>query len=173
MILSRIILGMLAIAPMTGSDLKRHFDSTVAHLWSADRAQIYRTLAALVEQGLASVTIVPGTNAPDRQEHHLTEAGREALVAWLRSDLDRQPEREAFLARVFLADAIDDADVAALVGRRRAAALEQLAVYEGIRDATPTAGTRGQRLRLATLDHGIRHVRTELAWLDSLEEQLA
>lgn len=173
MILSRIILGMLAIAPMTGSDLKRHFDSTVAHLWSADKAQIYRTLAALVEQGFASVTIVPGTNAPDRQEHHLTEAGREALVAWLRSDLDRQPEREAFLARVFLADAIDDADVAALVDRRRAAALEQLAVYEGIRDSTPAAETRGQRLRLATLDHGIRHVRTELAWLDSLEEQLA
>ena len=164
---------MLAIAPMTGSDLKRHFDSTVAHLWSADKAQIYRTLAALVQQGFASVTIVPGTNAPDRQEHHLTEAGREALVAWLRSDLDRQPEREAFLARVFLADAIDDADVAALVDRRRAAALEQLAVYEGIRDSTPAAETRGQRLRLATLDHGIRHVRTEMAWLDSLEEQLA
>lgn len=173
MILSRIILGMLAIAPMTGSDLKRHFDSTVAHLWSADKAQIYRTLAALVEQGLASVTIVPGTNAPDRQEHHLTTAGREALVAWLRSDLDRQPEREAFLARVFLADALDDADVAALVDRRRAAALEQRAVYEGIRDATPPARTRAQRLRLATLDHGIRHVRTELEWLDSLEEQLA
>ena len=172
MILSRIILGMLAIAPMTGFDLKRHFDSTVAHLWSADKAQIYRTLAALVEQGLASVTVVPGTNAPDRQEHHLTDAGREALVAWLRSDLDRQPEREPFLARVFLADALDDEDVAALVARRRTAARERLAVYEGIRAATPAADDRGQRLRLATLDHGIRHVRTELEWLDDLEEQL-
>ncbi|MGM1029400.1 MAG: PadR family transcriptional regulator [Actinomycetota bacterium] len=173
MILSRIILGLLAIAPMTGSDLKRHFDASIAHLWAADKAQIYRTLASLVDQGFATVTVVPGTNAPDRQEHHLTDAGREALVAWLRSELDRQPEREPFLARVFLADALDDAGVAALVDRRRSAALEQVALYEGIRDATPAAESRGDRLRLATLDNGIRHVRTELAWLDSLEEQLA
>lgn len=172
MILSRIILGMLAIGPMTGSDLKRHFDSTVAHLWSADKAQIYRTLAALVEQGFASVTVVPGTNAPDRQEHHLTAAGRAALVGWLRSNLDRQPEREAFLARVFLADALDDVEVVALIERRRAAARERLAVYESIRAATPVPETRGERLRLATLDHGIRHVQTELDWLDDVEEQL-
>lgn len=169
MILSRIILGMLAIAPMTGSDLKRHFDSTVSHFWSADKAQIYRTLGALVEQGLASVTVVPGTNAPDRQEHRLTDAGREALDAWLKSDLDRQPEREAFLARVFLSDVLDDAAVTALLERRRAAALSQLAELEGIRDAAPAPEGRGQRLRLATLDHGIRHVRTELEWLDAVE----
>jgi PadR family transcriptional regulator AphA len=171
-ILSRIILGLLAIAPMTGADLKRHFDSTVSHLWSADKAQIYRTLAALVEQGLATVTVVPGTNAPDRQEHHLSDDGRAALESWLRSALDRQPEREAFLARLFVADALDDDGVAALLERRRAAALEQLAVLEGIADATRPAASRGERLRLATLDHGLRHVRTELEWLDALEEQL-
>ena len=67
---------------------------------------------------------------------------------------------------------LGDADVVALVERRRAAAREQLAVYEGIRESTPAAQTRGQRLRLATLDHGIRHITTELAWLDDLEEQL-
>jgi PadR family transcriptional regulator, regulatory protein AphA len=171
-ILSRIILGMLAIAPMTGADLKRHFDSTVAHLWSADKAQIYRTLAALVEQGLASVTVIPGTRAPDRQEHRLTDAGRAALVDWLRSDLDRQPEREPFLARVFLSDALDDDDVERLVERRRAAAAAQLAVYEGIRESAPAPADRGARLRLATLEHGIRQARTELSWLDDLAATL-
>ncbi|WP_306232093.1 PadR family transcriptional regulator [Agrococcus beijingensis] len=173
MILSRIILGMLAVAPMTGADLKRHFDSTVAHLWSADKAQIYRTLAGLVEQGLASVTVIPGTNAPDRQEHHLTDAGRAALVDWLRSELDRQPEREPFLARLFVSDALDDDGVLLLVERRRAAAVEQLAVYEGIRESAAAPADRGGRLRLATLEHGIRQARTELAWLDDLQAELS
>ena len=55
MALARIILGLLALAPMTGYDLKRHFDSSVRHFWWADKAQIYRTLATLVAGGLAEV----------------------------------------------------------------------------------------------------------------------
>ena len=172
MILSRIILGLLAIAPMSGADLKRHFDTTVNHFWSADKAQIYRTLAALVEDGLAVVTVVPGTTAPDRQEHRLTDAGRAALVAWLDADLDRQPERDAFIARLFLAESLDDEGVGRLLERRRAAALERLDALQAIEAAAGPARSRGEHLRLATLDHGLRHLRTELEWLDTVEEQL-
>ncbi|SFS15003.1 transcriptional regulator, PadR family [Agrococcus baldri] len=172
MILSRIILGLLAIAPLSGADLKRHFDSTVNHFWSADKAQIYRTLAALVAEGLASVTVVPGTGAPDSQEHRITDAGRAALVAWLTSELDRQPERDAFIARIFLAESLDDEAVGRLLELRRSAALGQLAALEAIEASTGPARTRGEHLRLATLDHGLRHVRTELEWLDIVEEQL-
>lgn len=172
MILSRIILGLLAIAPMAGADLKRHFDTTVHHFWSADKAQIYRTLAALVTDGLAEVTVVPGSTAPDRQEHRLTNAGHEALEAWLASDLDRQPEREPFLARLFLADALDDDALARLLQLRREAAMRQLSALEAIQAATPPARSRAEQLRLATLDNGLRHARVELEWLDSVEEQL-
>lgn len=170
-ILSRIILGLLAIAPMSGADLKRHFDTTVHHFWAADKAQIYRALAALVDDGLASVTVVPGTTAPDRQEHRLTDAGRAALKRWLASELDRQPEREPFVARVFLAENLDEQGVARLLATRRTAALEQLAALQAIQAATAPPTTRGERFRLATLDHGLRHVRTELTWLDSMEVQ--
>ena len=201
MILSRIILGLLDLAPMTGADLKRHFDTTVNHFWSADKAQIYRTLGTIVDDGHATVTVVPGTNTPDRLEHHLTPAGREALHDWLRSDLDRQPEREAFLARVFLADALDaratfavseaqllrymveignpadadaldDDELSALIEQRRALALARQGEFEAIRDAMPEPATRAEHLRFATLDHGLRHVQVELDWLDALEEQL-
>lgn len=171
-ILSRIILGLLAIAPMSGADLKRHFDTTVNHFWAADKAQIYRTLAVLVDEGLASITVVPGTTAPDRQEHHLTEAGRAALLAWLDGELDQQPERDAFIARLFLSDSLDDASVGRLLARRRTAALEQRAALEAIGASTGAARTRAEQLRLATLDHGLRHLRAELEWLDAVEEQL-
>jgi len=168
-LLSRIILGLLAIAPMSGADLKRHFDTTVSHFWSADKAQIYRTLASLVDAGLATATVVPGIDAPDRHEHRITDSGRAALDGWLRSEPDRQPNREAFLARLFLADALDDAAVAALIERRRALALHQLAALEALQDQTPSPTTRGERLRLATLDNGLRHTRAERECLDPLE----
>jgi DNA-binding PadR family transcriptional regulator len=172
MVLSRIILGLLAIAPMTGYDLKRHFDSTVGHFWSADKAQIYRTLAQLVAKGYAEVETVAGAGAPDRQEHHITAAGRAALAAWLVSEPERQVERDPFLARVFFGADLDEDSLRSLLARRREATQAQLASFERMRAETE-APDRGARLRLATLDYGIAQLRTELAWLDAVEEELA
>ena len=172
MVLSRIILGLLAIAPMTGYDLKRHFDSTVGHFWAADKAQIYRTLARLVADGFAEVEKVAGAGAPDRQEHRITAEGRAALAEWLAGEPERHVQRDPFLARVFFGDGLDADGLRALFDRRRAETRAQLAGFERMR-AESGAADRGARLRLATLDNGIAHLRTELAWLDAAEEELA
>ena len=94
MILARLILGLLSLAPMTGYELKKHFDSSINHFWNADKAQIYRTLAQLVKDGHATVTTVAQRNYPDRQEHHITDAGREALVEWLGGEVTAHTPRE-------------------------------------------------------------------------------
>lgn len=171
MVLSRIILGLLAIAPMTGYDLKRHFDSTAGHFWAADKAQIYRTLARLVADGYAEVRTVAGSGAPDRQEHRITASGREALAEWLASEPERQVERDPFLARVFFGADLDEDGLRSLFARHREDVHERLARFERMH-AEAEAPDRGARLRLATLDNGIAHLRTELAWLDSVEEAL-
>lgn len=171
MVLSRIILGLLAIAPMTGYDLKRHFDSTVGHFWAADKAQIYRTLATLVADGFAEVEKVAGAGAPDRQEHRITAAGRAALAEWLASEPERHVQRDPFLARVFFGDGLDDDGLRSLLAHRREETEAQLAAFERMRAETE-ASDRGARLRLVTLDNGIAHLRTELAWLDAAEEEL-
>ena len=44
MSLKHAVLGFLSIAPMTGYDLRKHMEESVAHFWPADQAQIYRTL---------------------------------------------------------------------------------------------------------------------------------
>ncbi|WP_418606301.1 PadR family transcriptional regulator [Georgenia sp. SUBG003] len=98
LVLSRLILGLLALAPMTGYDIKRHLDSTVRHFWAADKAQVYRALASLVKDGYATVEVVHQETRPDRQEHHITEAGRAALHEWLASPLSVPAERD-LLAR--------------------------------------------------------------------------
>lgn len=168
MVLSRIILGLLAIAPMTGYDLKRHFDSTVGHFWAADKAQIYRTLAGLVADGFAEVETVAGAGAPDRQEHHITPAGRAALGAWLTGPVERHVERDPFLARVFFGADLGEDELRALVAGRRAEVQARLAVLERMQGSA--AADRGGRLRLATLELGIAQLRTELDWLADVEE---
>ena len=48
MSLGHAILGFLSRRPMTGYELKtRCFDQVASHFWTADQAQIYRTLDAI------------------------------------------------------------------------------------------------------------------------------
>ncbi|WP_456286498.1 PadR family transcriptional regulator [Microbacterium sp. JZ70] len=170
--LSRIILGLLALAPMTGYDLKRHFDSTARHFWAADKAQIYRTLARLVDDGLAAVEVVPGAGAPDRQVHRITAEGRAALAEWLVSPVEAHADRDPFLARLFFADGLEPEALRRLLAVRRQEAEELLAHFESIRDTTGAPRDRAARFRLATLANGIAHMRAELAWLDEIEADL-
>jgi DNA-binding PadR family transcriptional regulator len=170
MALDALILGLLDLRPMTGYDLKKAFDGTVAHFWSADQAQIYRTLARLEQDGLLDVRVVPQPGKPDRREHRLTDDGRARLSDWLRSPLPEDRTREPFLGRLFLAGREDDPElVRTLLAERRAAALRQLATLEAI---PPSDDGLAARLRSATLRNGIMHARTELEWLDELEKAL-
>ncbi|WP_448072660.1 PadR family transcriptional regulator [Georgenia yuyongxinii] len=170
MVLARLILGLLALAPMTGYDVKKHVDSTVRHFWAADKAQVYRALATLVKDGYATVEVIPQEGRPARQEHRITDAGRAALREWLASPLPAHADRDPFLARLFFAGDLDRADVVTLLGQRRAQTEQLLAALTAMRSA-PSAD-RATYLRTATLDNGLAHARAELEWLDAVERDL-
>lgn len=172
MVLLYLILGFLALAPMSGYDLKRHFDSSVTYFWSADKAQIYRTPAALVESGLVEVRTTRSSAGPARQEHSITPAGTAALHDWLVSDLDRQVARDAFLARVFFASDLSGKELGELLARRREAAQRLVESLTAIRNTFSEPLDRAARLRMATVDNGLRHAQVELDWVGDLEKSL-
>ncbi len=172
MVLARLILGLLDVAPMTGYDVKKHVDSTISHFWAADKAQVYRTLAALVRDGYATVEVVRQDSRPDRQEHHITDAGRRALLEWLSSDLAPHTERDPFLAQLFFAGILERDRVLRLLRQRRAQVEALLAELTAIAAAAGADHDRAGYLRTATLNNGITHVRAELEWLDTVERDL-
>lgn len=172
MSMKHAILGLLDLAPMSGYDVKKNFDATIAHFWAGDQSQIYRTLASLVEKGLARVTVLEQNGKPNRNVHTITEAGSAELDRWLRSPLERDVTREPFLARLFFAGRIGEEAVGELLNERRQLAIAQLTVLEAMRQGGHQASSLTARLQLATLDNGITHTRTELEWLDELEKTL-
>jgi len=172
MSMKHAILGLLDLTPMTGYDVKKNFDATIAHFWAGDQSQIYRTLASLVDKGLARVSVLEQSGKPNRNVHTITEAGRVELDRWLRSPLERDVTREPFLARLFFAGKIGEEAVGALLDERRQLALAQLTALEAMRRADLVAPDLRIRMQLATLDNGIAHTRTELEWLNELEKTL-
>jgi len=176
MSLKHAVLGFLSIAPMSGYDLRKHMEESVAHFWPADQAQIYRTLGHLASDGLVEVRTIPQDGKPDRREHSITEAGLAELDDWLASSVEYVPSREAFLVRLFFVGRLGVDRVRTVLQERADEARELAAVLEQTRDATEQAigdtVDLEMRLRLATLSNGLVHARAELEWAQDLLDQL-
>ena len=177
MSLKHALLGFLSQRPLTGNDLKKAFDGSVSNFWPADQAQIYRTLAGLVADGLAEVQVVPQDGRPDRKEHHVTQAGLDELDRWLRTPLEPQPTREPFLLKVYFAGRLTRDEFLAVIDERIAEGEIEMDVFRGI--VAGFAAAVGDAplalehwLPMATLENGVRHFTTELAWLRELRAEV-
>ena len=79
---SYAILGYLAIRPWSGYELAKQMGRTFHHFWPRAESGIYREFKRLVAAGLATASDeLIGRRA--RTRYDITEAGREALRAWL------------------------------------------------------------------------------------------
>lgn len=171
MSLRHAILGLLTIKPMSGYELKKVIDESVAHFWTSDQSQVYRTLADLVTNGLASRRTVVHEDRPNMHVHSVTELGVAELDSWLASPLHTPPTRDPFLLRIFFADRLPPDRIRALLQARRQEMNEYLATLEAIQQPSEPADI-GQALRLTTLDYGIALAKAELAWLEAAQQRL-
>ncbi len=170
------ILGLLNAMPMTGYDLKHQaFDATVRHFWPADQSQIYRTLSQLADGGLATVTVEAQDDRPDRKVYAITEAGRQALTDWLKSDQTVPTLRDPLLVQLFFSQEMARADLLRVVGKQLAVHQAQLAAYKQIPIPPPETrpDDRWLALQHLTLDFGLALEQAYVGWLQHCQEVIA
>lgn len=174
MSLRHTLLGFLALTPMTGYDLRKSIAQSVGHFWTADQAQIYRTLASLVQEGLVSAETQQQEERPNRRVHRIQPDGLVELDRWLAAPLQPVPVREPFLLRVFLGGRLGPAQICQILADRVSEAEDMIttlgAIEASLLQAPPT--DLETRLRLATLQNGLAHARAERDWALSLQVEL-
>ena len=176
--LSHAILAFLNFKPLTGYDLKKYFDQSVNHFWSATQSHIYRTLEKLEKDGLVVSSFIPQQGKPNRKEYAITEAGREALQHWLRTPLPLRPVREAWLIQIFFAHKNSNEEIIKLLQARRDAIAARLQTFhtegQGAIDenARMIDNPRAAELWQITLNYGIHAHEAELDWLDETIERV-
>jgi len=126
------ILGFLTIRPFSGYDIKRYFDNSVRHFWSADQAAIYRTLADLETDHLVGHERVEQQTRPDRKLYHITPAGVAELDAWLVLPAASVVRREPLLLKLFFTNRLGGEGLGAVVDSELGAVEAQLAVFKSI-----------------------------------------
>ncbi|MBE0477122.1 MAG: PadR family transcriptional regulator [Coriobacteriia bacterium] len=176
--LEHAILGFLDREPMSGYDLKtKCFDREAAQIWTADQAQVYRTLDRLVRDRKVTVRRVRQRGKPDRKLFSLTPAGREALEAWLSSADEPGVVRDPFLLKLLFADRLDDARFLALLAEERRGYQERLHTLRSAlaeRTAAVTArGTRTDAVARIALEGALAPTRAAIDWLDDAADRVA
>jgi DNA-binding PadR family transcriptional regulator len=103
---SYLLLGMVALGPLSGYAIKQMADGSTRHFWQISYGQIYPELKALEKAGM-----VQGAEAArgsrQRTLHQLTGAGTEALTDWI-SDSRVSPVelRDEMLLKLFFSDTV-------------------------------------------------------------------
>ena len=132
---------------------------------------LYHTVARLQRAGLIDeVGIDRDGNRPERTTYTLTDAGRDAVIAWVRRELPAVDRPAEF--RVALAEAhnLEHADVVALLRERRVALVDEHAVH---RDSLRQAEEKSVPAQvLVEIERQEALLEAEVRWLDSLIARL-
>jgi PadR family transcriptional regulator AphA len=116
---AKAILGILAMRPRSGYEIKAFVDNSTRFFWAASYGQIYPELQRLADQGLIEGTDAP-TGGRQRTVYKLTPKGRKALRGWLSEQPEVYELRDEGLLKLFLAGAAE-LKRAAEIARERAA----------------------------------------------------
>lgn len=103
---AKVILGMLAMHPRSGYEIKAFVDDSTRYFWAASYGQIYPELKRLAGRGLIEGTEDPASGR-QRTVYRLTEAGMAELRDWHRRPAELYELRDEALLKLFLAGAVD------------------------------------------------------------------
>jgi PadR family transcriptional regulator AphA len=96
-----VLLGLLAIEPMSGYDLGQTIRGSVGHFWNESYGQIYPNLKRLAAGGFATARTERQIGKPDRHIYSITKKGRERLAAWLAVAPQPEIPRNELLLKLF------------------------------------------------------------------------
>lgn len=177
MSLKYALLGFLNYYPMTGYELKKFFDTSVAHFWNAEQSQIYSALKQLEAEDLAEMRVEMQTDRPNRKVYSITEDGRSELLEWLATPAEPEQVREPLLIKLFFGRALPRERLIAVL-RSSVEELERISVTYGgattmIDKFAEAAGMENDaQLWALTVEAGLSHYRAAIDWANDAIRKL-
>jgi PadR family transcriptional regulator AphA len=164
------ILGMLSLKPMSGYQMKKRFDDSIAHFWNENYGHIYPMLKRLESEGLVTKRTEQAVGNPPRNIYTVTDRGKDELNAWLLLPAERPILRIELLLKLFFGYRIPVENVMEKVRTEKAACEQTLQTFEEIEQHL-LSSDRGQESReiafaRITLHYGQRYYRAIAAWCD-------
>ncbi|MES2017855.1 MAG: PadR family transcriptional regulator [Pseudomonadota bacterium] len=131
--LGMAILGSLARAPLTGYEITRSVKGVLHYFWHASHSQVYPELARLEAAALVQVEHIPQLGKPDQKRYTPTQAGLDALAAWLVGPLEPTSRRSEMAVRAYCSAYAVPQQAADMFARQAGQHAQRLAQFEAYR----------------------------------------
>ncbi|MBP0457011.1 PadR family transcriptional regulator [Streptomyces montanisoli] len=163
-----ILLGLLAMGPRHGYDLKHRHDERFPQARPLAFGQVYTTLQRLVRDGLAEVEETGSDGGPERTMYRSTDAGARELADWAGSVTPSAPfvANEIF-AKVVVA-ILSGGDPAAYLAAQRASHMQRMRELTAVKSAKDADLTT-----VLSADYALTHLNADLRWMTTTADRLA
>ena len=163
-----MLLALLSQGPKYGLQLREEFEAGTGEVWPLNVGQVYKTLGRLERDGLAE-SDGTGQDGPQKR-YRITDNGREALAAWLRTPPDlTSPPRDELVMKVLVAARVPGTDAHEVIQAHRVYLLELMQQWTRLKE-----GEARDDLSLAlVVDSELFRLDAVIRWLDAAEVRLA
>lgn len=142
------VLGLLAFwGPLSGYDMKRLFDHTLAPMWGAAQSQIYKELRRMKALDWVEMVREEQEARPDRKVYSITEHGYAALRKWQAQPPEVFQLRDELLLKVLFGTFAAPGDIAQNLRASIVAHEVRLLAYRQNASRIPAQGTYPQHNR--------------------------
>lgn len=176
MSLEHAILGILQYKPISGYDIKKIFDTSISHFWSADQSQIYRTLNKLANEEKIEMELIIQDSKPNSKIYHITDKGKDEFINWLNSSINMVELRIPWLMQIFFAAKLSDENIIKILKQVK----QQIQIRidsniknrEDIKLAEDMVTQRDLFFMELTYDYGRMHYESIIRWIERVINQL-
>lgn len=101
------ILGMLALAPASGYDIKKKMANSTDHFWKESDGALYPTLKQLNEEDLVTYEIENPDSGKPKKIYTITDDGLAEFTDWMAEDFEMPSARDELLLKIFFGELVD------------------------------------------------------------------
>lgn len=170
------ILGFLSWKPLSGYDLKKLFEDSLAFHWSGNNNQIYKSLVDLHKEEMVTLEVHQQTDHPPRKIYTITDRGRSALREWIVSEPELPQLKHSFLAQLAWADLVDADELDSLLEKYEDEMQVHLLMFQEQQKRNVGSPKRTPReifLWKAISDNRVLFYKHEQVWVRKLRKELA
>lgn len=163
------LLGLLAVQPMHGYDLKVALDRLLGRTTPVNVGQVYTALSKLEKDGLVRAELVARERdaRSETKVFHLTDAGAAELHTWFAEPVEKVDLRDELFIKLSLARRTGRADAAAIILAQRSAGLRAIQELTLLRTQYEDDDEIG-----LLIEGAILHLEADLQWLTLWESRL-
>jgi DNA-binding PadR family transcriptional regulator len=169
------VLGMLSYKSMSGYEMKKLVDNSIAHFWNENYGHIYPVLKRLEEDGLVTKKTEHAEGKPSRHVYSLTGRGKKDLHEWLLLPPERPILRIELLLKLFFGQEVSTDTMIRHVEQEMAFCKGTLSLFDQIEKRMDSPKPKSKRVPygLITLRYGQYYYRAILDWCKDTQNILS